>query len=256
MKVGRPEEILPLLCGPLDTPTLVIAQAEATTEEARNGAGSRPCRSQLLCGCCDVGRPISAMSETTSECVKTASALALPSATPQPICFRLHAAQMQMEAAVSSALAPAGATLRLVWGSTLLHLDDLNIAPEDFPIVFAQFNKLLIERSGTGALPEPRAPVQSDLFEFEQSSGGSGEGLKGGSAAAEGARVLLATAAGAPEDWAAPPPSLRELGYTDHQPAEARPQQRRMSKAPAGLLSYFIAALYSLPSPSAKKNLS
>lgn len=109
-----------------------------------------------------------------------------------------HATQVEVEAAVASALEPLGGSLRLLWGHTLLHVDDLGVSPQEIPIVFAPFNKKVVEQNG--ALPRP--PVPSEQF-------GAGE-------------LPIARSAAAEAEWEAEVPSLRALGYTDSEPAEVR----------------------------------
>lgn len=189
MKVGLPEEILPALAaagdGGAGAGAVVLAHAEAATEEVRSCP--RPCLLSL------------ATMRTTHDVVTDHAALRICNTTP-PL------SQVAVEAAVAAALAPVGASLRLLWGHTLLHVDDTGMSPQDIPIVFAQFTKRV-----TAA---PRPPAPSEAF---------------GAAELPLARSAVSTA-----DWEADGPTLRDLGYTDSEPAEARSRQRlrRFANAP------------------------
>lgn len=174
--MGLPEQILPALAARGAAAAgaggggraVVIAHKEACTEEARPAA-----RPPLP--------PPALPRRSGSDARRT---------------LRTHP-QVAAEAAVASALAPLGASLRLLWGHTLIHPDDLGIPPEETPILFSQWSKRAVEAAGA----RPRPPVPSERF-------------------APGELPLARGAAEEGELGAEELPTLRELGYTDPAPAE------------------------------------
>lgn len=106
--------------------------------------------------------------------------------------------ELAVEAAVKASLTARGAALKLVWGATMLHADDLGVAPRDIPTVFTNFRNKVEKRV------QPRKPVPSERF----------------SAAGPATLPLAKTAAGSAEEWAAVP-TLLDLGFAPEEAAQA-----------------------------------
>lgn len=96
---GKAEDILPKYLHPTGS-TLILGHSEVASEEAR----THP----------------------------------LPTPHPHPPTYQPTHPQVIIEAAVKRALGPR-AQLRLQWGATLFHLDDIGLKPTDIPTVFTEY---------------------------------------------------------------------------------------------------------------------